>query len=182
MDSAKKHGDPRAILDKTKGQRKLVVGDVDFVYDSAMDEHDLYKKCEKWIPQSCSPSILDFKIRYIRDTLKLPVCQCGHPCIIRTVNKKSSPNRGKKFYACVMYPSGCGFFEYADPESGRKHELYRKLKAAQLTKTDLRFAHKRGWFGDLSEDEPKAKKIRLKIDHSGMRDFEFLEAKSLDLF
>jgi hypothetical protein len=185
MDSASASAPKRAtanILHKTKNERKLVVGDPDLVYSKSMSEDALYKKCEKWIPDSCSPSIIEFKIRYIRDTLKIPACKCGHPAIIRTIQKKSSPNRGREFYACVMYPPGCGFFEYVDAESARKHELSKKLKSAQLTKTDLRFAYKRGWFGDVDEDEPKAKKIRLKITHSGMRDFEFLEAKSLDLF
>ncbi|KAL9957422.1 hypothetical protein ACROYT_G039055 [Oculina patagonica] len=45
------------------------------------------------------------------------VCTCGQPAIMLTV-KKDGPNKGRPFYKCSNRDNGCGFFLWADDDSG----------------------------------------------------------------
>lgn len=172
----------KSILRQTKSERKLREGKIEYEYDSeTMDDSKVYEKCKKWLPESSSKSIIEFRKRYIENVLKLPSCKCGHPAIIREVIKKTSPNYGSEFYTCVFYPSSCDYFKWLDREAGDKNALYRKIKKAKLTKKDMRTAYKRGWFG-TTEEEPPIKRLRVKIESSGIKTEEFLEAKEMGLY
>jgi hypothetical protein len=172
----------KSILRQTKSERKLCKGNMDYEYDSeTMDDSKVYEKCKKWLPDSSSKSIIEFRKRYIENVLKLPSCECGHPAVIQTVAKKTSPNCGKEFYTCVCWPSNCTFFKWINQEDGDKSALYRKIKKAKITKKDMRTAYKRGWFG-TTEEEPPIKRLRVKIESSGIKNEEFLEAKEMGLY
>jgi hypothetical protein len=172
----------KSILRQSKAERKLVAGDIAFEYDAdTMQDAKVYEKCKRWLPETSSKSIIAFRKRYIEKELNLLSCDCGHPVIVRTIKKKTSPNCGKEFYTCVCYPSGCNFFNWTNVEDAAKNALHRKIKKAKLTKKDLRTAHKRGWFG-TSEEEPPIKKLRVKIETSGIKNEEFLEAKEMGLY
>lgn len=45
------------------------------------------------------------------------VCTCGQPATMFTV-KKDGPNKGRRFYRCPNRDNGCGFFLWADDDSG----------------------------------------------------------------
>ncbi|XP_067044937.1 DNA topoisomerase 3-alpha-like isoform X2 [Acropora muricata] len=52
-----------------------------------------------------------------RDDENCVVCTCGQPATKLTV-KKDGPNKGRPFYKCANRESGCGFFLWADDDSG----------------------------------------------------------------
>lgn len=51
------------------------------------------------------------------DNQNCVVCTCGQPATTLTV-KKDGPNKGRPFYKCPNRDNGCGFFLWADDDSG----------------------------------------------------------------
>lgn len=178
-------GSTDPILHRERWKRGIKNGRIEFEIEpnqnrGPADVAELYKEVGKWHPESSSESVKAFRKHYLQTVAKIPACFCGHAVIIRTVHKETSPNKGKKFYGCAFFPRGCGYTRYLDETAVKKMALYRRIKQARITKAEMRTGYKRGWFGN--EEEESERRVRRKLEESGIRPDEFLEAKKLNLY
>jgi hypothetical protein len=77
--------------------------------ESKKQDEELFERVKYWLPNSCHPSIIAFRMNYARKGGH-DVCHCGVVGTERRVKKKTSNIYGQTFFGCSLFPNGCSYF------------------------------------------------------------------------